>query len=167
MEHAQRSDRGDRTVLVVDDDPFIVAALAELLEDHGLDVHTATNGFSALRLAGELRPAIILLDIALPERSGKDLLHDFRAEPATHDAAIVIVTGHADNLSDSDLAEADGIVTKPFDVGDLVLTVQRAVLRAANRRAEVVPIAATGHQVAANGARRAVGGRRRHQRQSR
>jgi DNA-binding response OmpR family regulator len=167
MERAQRGDRGDRTALVVDDDPFIVAALAELLEEHGFDVHTATNGFSALRLAAELRPVVVLLDIALPERSGKDLLRDFRLEPATHDMAIVIVTGHADGLSDSDLVEADGIVPKPFDEGDLLLTVQRAVLRAANRRAEVAPVAATGHQAAAKGARRPVPGRRRHQRQSR
>src|SRR5438045_8182587 len=104
MEHAPR---GERTALVVDDDMFMVAALAELLEEDGYDVQTATNGFSALRHALEQRPAVILLDLVLPERSGAELLKDLRADPTTRDLAIVIVSGHVDRLSDADRAETD------------------------------------------------------------
>ena len=93
MEHAPRL---ERTALVVDDDVFIVSALAELLEDDGFDVQTATNGFSALRRAIESRPSVVVLDLALPERSGQELLADLRAEPTTRDLAIVLVTANAD-----------------------------------------------------------------------
>jgi DNA-binding response OmpR family regulator len=136
LDHAPRL---DRTALVVDDDKFVVSALTELLEEDGFDVHTATNGFSALRQAIELRPSVVLLDLALPERSGKDILQDLRAEPSTHDIAIVIVTGFAERMTDESLVEADGIVAKPFDAIELLETVQRAMLRAAARRAEVAP----------------------------
>jgi CheY-like chemotaxis protein len=138
----------ERTALVVDDDMFMVSALAELLEEDGYDVHTATNGFSALRRAVEQRPSVILLDVALPERSGKELLEDLRADPATRDLAVVFVTGYAEQLTESERAEADGVIGKPFDVSELLTTVQRALQRAAARRAEVAPVAATSHRPA-------------------
>jgi CheY-like chemotaxis protein len=136
MEHAPRL---DRTALVVDDDKFVVSALAELLEGEGFEVHTASNGFSALRLAVELRPAVVLLDIALPERSGSQILEDLRADPTTHDIAIVVVTGHVERLSEVHLTETDGVIGKPFDAVELLDAVQRAMQRAAVRRAEVAP----------------------------
>ena len=131
--------RLDRTALVIDDDKFVVSALAELLEDDGFDVHTATNGFSALRQAIEFRPAVALLDLALPERSGIELLADLRADPTTREMAIVIVSGHVDGLSDAAVADTDGVITKPFDAVELLETVHRAIQRAAARRAEVAP----------------------------
>jgi CheY-like chemotaxis protein len=157
MEHAPRA---DRTALVVDDDVFVLAALAELLEEDGYDVHTASNGFSALRLAAEWRPAVILLDLALPERSGHELLQDLRSEPATRDMAIVVVTGRPDSLSESEIAETDGVVGKPFDDVALLTIVHHAVLRAAMRHAEVAPVAAITHRDPAVRVRRASGVRR-------
>jgi len=142
MEHAPRL---DRTALIVDDDVFMVAALAELLEEDGFDVHTASNGFSALRQASEWRPAVMLLDLALPERSGVELLNDLRADPATRHMAIVIVSGHPDGLTEAQIAETDGVIAKPFDDQELLRSVHRAVQRAATRRAEVAPVAAVSH----------------------
>ena len=151
MEHATRA---DRTALVVDDDVFVVSALAEILEEDGYDVHTASNGFSALRQAGELHPAVVLLDLALPERSGVELLRDLRSDPITRDIAIVIVTAYADRLTEAQLAEIDGLIIKPFDVVELSSTVQRAMQRAANRRAEVAPVLAAAHRDSAVRSRR-------------
>jgi CheY-like chemotaxis protein len=134
-----------RTALVVDDDIFVLTALADMLSEEGYDVHTASNGFSAMRRATELRPDVILLDLVLPERSGGEVLKELRASPATHDTAVVVVSGHPDGLADAQIAEVDGLVMKPFDEHDLLLTVQRAVQRAAARRAEVAPVLAGGH----------------------
>jgi CheY-like chemotaxis protein len=157
MEHAPRL---DRTALVVDDDVFMVSALAELLEEDGFNVHTATNGFSAMRQATEWRPTIMLLDLSLPERSGNELLEDLRADPATHQMAIVVVTGHPDGLSETQIAETDGVVSKPFDDTELLLTVHRALQRAATRRAEVAPVTAVSHLASGPRARRAASPRR-------
>jgi two-component system, OmpR family, alkaline phosphatase synthesis response regulator PhoP len=157
MEHAPRL---ERTALVVDDDVFVLSALAELLEDDGYDVHTASNGFSALRRVVEHRPAVVLLDLALPERSGKDILEDLRADPITRDMAIVVVTGNVECLTDALRAEADGIVTKPFDTQVLLATVEHALQRAACRRAEVAPVAAAAHRESGLRARRGTATRR-------
>ncbi|HEV7663518.1 MAG TPA: response regulator [Chloroflexota bacterium] len=150
----ERAPRLDRTALVVDDDAFVVSALGELLSEIGYDVHTASNGFSALRQAIDSRPSLILLDVVLPERSGREVLAELRSHAATRDAAIVIVSGHLDELSEVDLAEADGVVGKPFDIDDLSMTVHRAIQRAANRRAEVAPVSAAAHREAQARARR-------------
>jgi DNA-binding response OmpR family regulator len=136
----ERAPRLDRTALVVDDDVFIVSALAELLDEEGYDVHTASNGFSAMRLALEYRPAVILLDLVMPERSGADILTELRNDASTREMAIVIVTANAQLLTDAQIAATDGVIPKPFDVPELLETVDRAVLRAANRHAEVPPI---------------------------
>jgi two-component system KDP operon response regulator KdpE len=143
MDHAPRS---DRTALVVDDDVFVLSAIAELLSEDGYDVHTSSNGFSALRQAAEYRPAVILLDLVLPERSGADVLAELRADPATHDVAIVLVTANPQLLTEAQIAETDGVVVKPFDIDDLLKTVHRAVQRACSRRAEVVPVTVTSHR---------------------
>jgi CheY-like chemotaxis protein len=156
MDHAQRL---DRTALIVDDDVFVLSALAELLEEDGFDVHTASNGFSALRLAMELRPAVILLDLALPERSGAELLDDLRADAGTRDSAIVVVSGYAGTLSEAQLAETDGLISKPFDVTELLTIVHRAGQRAASRRAEVAPVVAVTRREPGARVRRPTGAR--------
>src|ERR1700730_1180813 len=132
-----RVPRSERVALIVDDDMFVLSALAELLSEEGYDVHTASNGFSGVRMAMECRPAVILLDLALPERSGTEVLADLRADPATRDVAIVVVRGTAKFWTEAQLAAPDGVVGKPFEVAELLATVQRAVRRASVRRAEV------------------------------
>src|SRR5258708_11002286 len=146
--------------LVVGGDVFVLSAMAELLPEDGYDVHTSSNGFSALRQAAEFTPVVVLLDLVLPERSGGDVLAELRADPTTHDVAIVLVTGNPQFLTEAQIAEADGVVVKPFDVDELLQTVHRAVQRASTRRAEVVPLAATSHREPASRQRRPTSTRR-------
>jgi CheY-like chemotaxis protein len=140
-----RVPRLERVALVVDDDVFVLSALAELLSEEGYDVHTASNGFSAVRLAMECRPLVVLLDLALPELSGADVLAELRGDPATREGAIVVVTGNPQLLTETQLAETDGVVSKPFDADDLAATVRSAVRHALLRHAEVAPVAPRSH----------------------
>src|SRR5437588_11099852 len=104
-----------RTALVVDDDVFVLSAVADMLAEEGYDVHTASNGFSAMRQATELRPDVILLDLVLPERSGTEVLNELRTNAATRDAAVVVVSGQPDGLSDALRAAMDGLVVNPSE----------------------------------------------------
>jgi len=131
---------------VVDDDAFVVSALAEVLEQDGFVVHVSSNGFSAARLARESRPSVVLLDWMLPERSGGDVLADLRGDTATSDMAIVVVTANARLLTAEQVAHTDGVVEKPFDVSELLAIVHRAVLRGVQRETEVAPVAARWHR---------------------
>jgi CheY-like chemotaxis protein len=156
-----RAVRDNQTALVVDDDIFVVSAVAELLSEEGYDVHTASNGFSALRQAAECRPSVILLDLVLPERSGGDVLDELRGDAATRDVAIVVLTGNQHLLTDAQIAEIDGVVNKPFDVADLMKSVHQAVQqRASSRVAEVAPVAAISHRQPPSRSRRASSVRR-------
>ena len=149
--------RSGPVALVVDDDIFVVSALAEVLSEEGFDVHTASNGFSAVRVASGCRPAVVVLDLALPELSGAEVLAALRGDPATRNTAIVVVSGNSDVLTEAQLAETDGVVSKPFDLATLLLTVQRAVRRASVRQAEVAPVAPTAHGALAARQRRGSG----------
>jgi DNA-binding response OmpR family regulator len=128
--------------LVVDDDVHIRAMLAELLEEEGYDVLTASNGFSGLRMLQDRRPRLLLLDLALPELSGIDVLHEVRASPGTRDTAVVVVTAHRHRLTEADAAEVEAVLDKPFDVPDLLARVHQVVYHPVVRRSEVAPFVA-------------------------
>lgn len=127
------------TALIIDDDVMMRVALAELLDEEGFDVHQASNGFSGLRQAAELHPRLVLLDLMLPELSGVDVLREIRATFAVRDMVIVVISGSPDQLSEEQMAEADAVVRKPFDVLALMSTIHRAVQRAHTRAVEVQP----------------------------
>jgi DNA-binding response OmpR family regulator len=134
-------DRAHATALVVDDDVCVRALLSELLLEEGFDVTQASNGFSGLRVATETHPQVILLDLVLPEVSGVDVLRELRQNQMTRDAAIVIVSGNTQVLSARQIAEADAVVAKPFDINALVATVHQVLARARHLASEVAPVA--------------------------
>lgn len=128
---------------------MVRALLAELLEEDGFNVTTASNGFSGLRLAEEHRPQLVVLDLMLPELSGLDVLRELRANHLTRDLAIVVVSGNRAALADPSMPEVDAVVEKPFDVESLLATCHRAVKKASQRASEVHPVAPVlpGHTV--------------------
>ena len=144
----ERPAKHEVSALVVDDDVHLRSFLAELLEEEGFDVTTASNGFSGLRLAEEQHPRVLLLDLVLPELSGTDVLRELRMSPTTRDMAVVVVTAQPQLLSDIERADADGVVSKPFDVPDLLAIVHRAVQQANTRRSEVAPVGGFSHHEA-------------------
>ena len=141
----ERAARNDISVLVVEDDVCLRDVLGELLEQEGYGVSLASNGFSGLRLAAEQHPRIILLDLALPELSGFDVLRELRGNPRTHDIAVIIVSGNAERLAaEGQLDMVDAIVHKPFTIESLLDVIQHVahsgVSRPATRLAEVPPV---------------------------
>jgi two-component system cell cycle response regulator DivK len=77
------------TILVVEDDPWIRSLLTDLLSAEGYDVEVTSNGISALRLAREHHPDVVLLDLAMPEMSGLDVLRELRQERTTASVPII------------------------------------------------------------------------------
>lgn len=116
-------------VLVVDDEPQFLRALATNLRGAGYDVETAATGAEALAAAGLRPPDAIILDLLLPDCSGTDVCRELRI---WSDAPIVLVSavGEEDEKIAALDAGADDYVTKPFAIGELL-----ARLRAALRRA--------------------------------
>ena len=120
---------GER-VLVVDDEPDIVALVAFHLVKSGYRVSTASSGPDALAQARQEHPAIIVLDLMLPGLSGYDVLEQLRADETTRDVAVLMLTARKDEqdrIRGLSLG-ADDYLTKPFSPQELVLRVG-AILR--------------------------------------
>jgi two-component system phosphate regulon response regulator PhoB len=120
---------GER-VLVVDDEPDIVALVAYHLAKAGYRVSTAASGPEALEAAREERPALIVLDLMLPGMSGFDVLEQLRASDSTRDVAVLMLTARReepDRIRGFSLG-TDDYLTKPFSPQELVLRVG-AILR--------------------------------------
>ena len=81
-----------RLVLAIDDDPDVVLLLKENLADAGYRVVGASNGSDGLRLARELQPSAITLDIVMPQTDGWQVLHGLKADPATRDIPVLLLS---------------------------------------------------------------------------
>ena len=127
---AARPVAGHDRILVVDDEPDIVALVAYHLAKAGYRVSTASNGADALATARQERPALLVLDLMLPGASGFEVLEQLRADEATRDVAVLMLTARKeepDRIRGLSLG-ADDYLTKPFSPQELVLRVG-AILR--------------------------------------
>ena len=118
-------------ILIVEDDPNILAALKYNLGKEGYNTLTAVDGVQALALARESKPALIVLDIMLPELSGFEVCRILRKEMAV---PIIMLTARGDEIdkvTGLDLG-ADDYMTKPFSMREMM-----ARIRAMLRRSEI------------------------------
>jgi two-component system KDP operon response regulator KdpE len=123
-------------VLVVDDEPQIQRFLTVALTAAGFQVQTAETGAQALRLAATGAPDLIVLDLGLPDRDGKDVLRDIRQFSTTPVIILSARDREAEKIEALDLG-ADDYVEKPFGIGELTARL-RAALRHAAQSAQPV-----------------------------
>ena len=116
-------------VLVVDDEPQILRALAANLRARGYEVDLAGTGEAALTLAQRHRPDAVVLDLGLPGIDGLEVIRGLRGWTKVPIVVLSVRDREADKVAALDLG-ADDYVTKPFGMGELL-----ARLRAALRRA--------------------------------
>ena len=113
-------------VLVVDDTREVRQLFAEFLSRVGMHVTQADGGAAALAATRSARPDLVVTDIAMPEMNGLELCRRIRAEPATRDVPIVIVSGDASHESVAAWeAGCDALLLKPCSLAVLAATVQR------------------------------------------
>ena len=121
----------NRTILVVDDAPNIRTMIRSYLEQEGFQIVTAANGREALAVAERASPALIILDLMMPEMGGYEFIREYSRQ---HDTPIIILTARmeeGDKVLGLELG-ADDYVTKPFSMRELTARV-RAVLRRLER----------------------------------
>jgi two-component system, OmpR family, KDP operon response regulator KdpE len=121
-------------VLVVDDEPQIQRLLTVALTAAGYETLTAATGAHAARLAATSAPDLIVLDLGLPDRDGKDVLREIRQFSQTPVIILSARDREAEKIEAFDLG-ADDYVEKPFGIGELTARL-RAALRHAVREAQ-------------------------------
>lgn len=121
---------GSERILVVDDEPDIVALVAYHLVKAGYRVSTASSGPDAVAQARQERPSLVVLDLMLPGMSGFEVLAQLRGEESTKEVAVLMLTARKDEpdrIKGLSLG-ADDYLTKPFSPQELILRVG-AILR--------------------------------------
>jgi two-component system KDP operon response regulator KdpE len=131
-------------VLVVDDEPQIVRALAINLRARGYDVATAGDGAAALRAAAAHPPDLVILDLGLPDLDGVEVIAGLRGWSGV---PVLVLSGRSDSTDKVEAldAGADDYVTKPFGMDELMARM-RAVLRR-NAPEDVGPVVRFGDVV--------------------
>ena len=125
----------DKDILVIDDEPSVVAYLMTLLEDAGYSVRTATSANEAYEMAMDVTPALICMDIMMPKRSGITLYRDLKTTLETRRTPVLFVTALSREtilhdpafrewVSSGDVPAPEGYIEKPIDVGQFLQTVE-------------------------------------------
>jgi putative two-component system response regulator len=127
------------TLLVVEDDPAMLVALRDILESAGYKVRTAENGQEALDALGDIRPALILSDIAMPIMDGFELLEAVRQRPIGAAIPFIFLTarGTREDIFTGKTLGVDDYITKPVTSRELL-----AAIRARLQRADEITIVA-------------------------
>jgi two-component system, OmpR family, KDP operon response regulator KdpE len=115
-------------VLVVDDEPSILAALAPMLRARGYEVLTATSGHAALDAVDRHSPQLVVVDLGLPDLEGVEVCRRIREGRATPILILSARGGEADKVAALD-AGADDYVTKPFGAEEFLARVRAALRR--------------------------------------
>ncbi len=120
-----------QSILLVDDDPGIMAAVKQALAAHGYKMTTASDGEEALNMFEREAPELILLDLVMPRCNGLEVCQRIRESSTTPIIVLSIKGSEADIVSVLDLG-ADDYLVKPFRLAELLARI-RAVLRRGNK----------------------------------
>jgi PleD family two-component response regulator len=127
---AQSSSRnGPRRVVVADDDATAILMISTILKHFHFECLVARNGGEALDMARTKKPALVLLDVSMPQMDGFEALTALRGELATRNTPVILISAHrneAEVVKGFSLG-ADDYVTKPFNSGELIARIGRAL----------------------------------------
>jgi DNA-binding response OmpR family regulator len=123
--------RKRQTILIVDDEPSIRSLVHSTIESPNYMVMEACDGDEAWTLIKERKPALVLLDIRMPRRSGFEVLSAIRADPELRGTQVMLLTssGEQKDVDAGIIAGADFYLTKPFSPADLLERVSEAIGR--------------------------------------
>jgi DNA-binding response OmpR family regulator len=116
-------------VLLIEHDPWLRSLLTNVLaNDEGYTVLPAASGQAGLRLAQQHPPDVILLDLALPDQSGFEVLRQLQTQPPTRRIPVLVVSSSV-TLTSAALGDGAGAVPMPFSLTSLVAEINRAAAR--------------------------------------
>jgi len=120
-------------ILVVDDDPEFVEITRTILEAHGYEVTSASNGELAIAEMHQQRPDLVLLDVMMSSMlDGLEVSHEMREDPELKNVPVIMVSciitsPHASLFPTDENIPIDGWISKPMDPDDLLKKIRRLV----------------------------------------
>ncbi len=109
-----------KKILIVDDEPDIVVALAAMLQDAGYLVSTPRDDEQLESVRAREQPQLILLDMLLSGRDGREIARQLKGQAATRDVPILMLSAYPSAARAALAAGADDFLAKPFDLDELL-----------------------------------------------
>ncbi|HUS00583.1 MAG TPA: response regulator [Chitinophagaceae bacterium] len=113
-----------KKILVVDDNRDILQVVEIVLEIRGYDVKTIWDGKEVIEAVKDYSPHVVLLDVLLGNISGITICNELKSNSETKDLCIIMFSAHANQDNVLKLCPADGFLSKPFDIHNLVDTIE-------------------------------------------
>lgn len=115
-----------KTVLIIDDEPNVIETIRELLVTNNYTVCSACDGQEGLRLARNIRPDLIICDIAMPGLTGYEVIKELRNEAAFNSIPFIFLTARTEisDIRSGIDSGADDYITKPFRAIELLKAVE-------------------------------------------
>lgn len=110
-----------KKILIVDDDPDILEVTSMILETKGYDVSTSGDGNNIV----EIMPDLLLLDIWMSGKYGSDICKELKANDKTRQIKIIMISANRDIAEIASECGADGFISKPFKMKDIVEEIQK------------------------------------------
>ena len=117
-----------RTILVCEDDPMVSLFFQEVFKSAGHRVVSARDGETAVRLASELQPAAVTLDLDLPGLDGGAVIGRLKGDPATARIPVIVISAHPGWLTFVDRHRAAAVLDKPCPPWELQAAVEQALV---------------------------------------
>lgn len=120
-----------KSVLIVEDEPFIIETLSFLLTREGLQVSTFTDGEGCVEYIQSTRPHLVILDMMLPNKSGMQILEELRAIASLANLPVLMLTakGQKKDRAAAEMAGVSLFMTKPFANKEIIRNVHRLLKR--------------------------------------
>jgi two-component system, OmpR family, response regulator VicR len=117
-------------IVCIEDETEMIELIRLILGRRGFDVHGAPGGKEGLQLVRELIPDLVLLDLMMPEMDGWEVYQQMKADAATRDIPVIIVTARAQNIDKVlglHIAKVDDYIAKPFSPQELMESVEKVL----------------------------------------
>jgi len=114
-------------VLVIEDDADLAEMIEVVLESEGYEVRTAVNGKEALKVLGEWRPDVILLDLKMPVMDGWTFLARQQTDPELVQIPVIVMSAYYNLRGGSKRVPAAEVLAKPFQIKDLLSKVEALI----------------------------------------
>jgi two-component system, OmpR family, response regulator VicR len=119
---------GAKQILCIEDEPEMIDLIRLILGRRGFDVHGAAGGVEGIRLVREILPDLVLLDLMMPDMDGWEVYQQMKADAATRDIPVIVVTAKAQNIDKVlglHIAKVDDYIAKPFSPQELMDSVDK------------------------------------------
>jgi CheY-like chemotaxis protein len=118
-----------KVILVIDDEPNILYAFEEMVQQKGYECVAAQNGQDGLLIACGVKPDLVISDIIMPRLNGYELCNILKTDPETSDIPVILVTvkGAEKERLEGNLAGADAYIIKPFSPTELAEKIDQVI----------------------------------------